>query len=310
MSPPACLGRNRHVRRGCAWGIYLVRAHCGSGIGVRCDHFKRLPSPAGPRPGLPGPCPFRWSAQALELALRWCLAPSTQGREHHDVRVARGKVGVVGGAHAAVDVARAVDADGGNQTGQRGARGDGVHQVDAESRSNATNSPVCASMAITIIGLSGHSGRGNRAATIARRCPAPGSSMESLSSPNAPIARCSSAAEVAAAPMALIRSNTVPIGKDGGCSRICPTGRTGGDRTEANSSAGGMPLRPVLPRWHQPRCRSPNRRPRHIETSFGQACDDADLPRISSSATAAENQSKVVNHLPTISARRPSCGSK
>ena len=93
-----------------------------------------------------------------------------------------------------------------------------------ESRSNAANSPVCASTATTIIGLSGHSGRGNLAATIARRCPAPGPSVESLSNPNAPIARCRSAAEVAAAPMALIRSNTVAIGRDGGRSRFCPTG--------------------------------------------------------------------------------------
>ena len=113
-----------------------------------------------------------------------------------------------------------------------------------ESRSNAANSPVCASTATTIIGRSGQSWRGNRAATIARRCPAAaGPSMESLSNPNAPIARRRSAAEVAAAPMALIRSNTVAIGRDGGCSRLCPTGRTGSDSTEANSSAAGIPLR-------------------------------------------------------------------
>jgi hypothetical protein len=35
----------------------------------------------------------------------------------------------------------------------------------------------------------------------------------------------------------------------------------------------------------------------HIETSFGQASDDADFPRISGSSTATENQSDVVNHL-------------
>jgi hypothetical protein len=93
-----------------------------------------------------------------------------------------------------------------------------------ESRLNAANSPVCASTAVTIIGLSGHSGRGNLAATTARRCPAAGPSVESLSNPNAPIARRRSAAEVAAAPMALIRSNTVAIGRDGGRSRFCPTG--------------------------------------------------------------------------------------
>ena len=67
--------------------------------------------------------------------------------------------------------------------------------------------------------------------------------MESLSNPNAPIARCRSAAEVAAAEMALIRSYTVAVGSEGGRSRLCPTRRTGGDSTEANSSAGGIPLR-------------------------------------------------------------------
>jgi hypothetical protein len=36
----------------------------------------------------------------------------------------------------------------------------------------------------------------------------------------------------------------------------------------------------------------------HIETSFGQACDDTDKPRISGSPTTTENQSNVVNHLP------------
>jgi hypothetical protein len=94
-----------------------------------------------------------------------------------------------------------------------------------ESRSNQANSPVCAFTATAIIGLSGHSGRGNLAATIARRCrPAAGPSAGSLSSPNAPIARRRSAAEVAAPPMALIRSNTVAIGRDGDRSRFCPAG--------------------------------------------------------------------------------------
>ena len=37
-----------------------------------------------------------------------------------------------------------------------------------------------------------------------------------VSNPNAPIAHRRSAAEMAAAPMALIRSNTVAIGRDGG----------------------------------------------------------------------------------------------
>ena len=67
--------------------------------------------------------------------------------------------------------------------------------------------------------------------------------MESLSNPNAPIARHRSAAELAAAPIALIRSNTVVIGRDGGCFRLCSTGRIGGDSTEASSSAVGIPLR-------------------------------------------------------------------
>ncbi|MFI0470163.1 hypothetical protein ACH347_39350 [Saccharopolyspora sp. 5N102] len=98
-------------------------------------------------------------------------------------------------------------------------------------------------MATTIIGLSGHSGRGNLAATIARRCPAVGPSVESLSNPNAPIARCRSAAEVVAAEVALIRSNTVAIGRDGDRFRFCPTGRTGSDSTEADSSAAGIRLR-------------------------------------------------------------------
>ena len=48
----------------------------------------------------------------------------------------------------------------------------------------------------------------------------------------------------------------------------------------------------------------------HIETSFGQACDDTDLPRISGSPTTTENQSNVVNHLHTVSARGNSCPSK
>jgi hypothetical protein len=51
--------------------------------------------------------------------------------------------------------------------------------------------------------------------------------LASLSKPNAPIARCRSAAEMAAAPMALIRSNTVAIGGPGGVGRFCPTRGTG-----------------------------------------------------------------------------------
>jgi hypothetical protein len=33
----------------------------------------------------------------------------------------------------------------------------------------------------------------------------------------------------------------------------------------------------------------------HIETSFGQACDDTDLPGISGSPTTTEDQRDVVN---------------
>jgi hypothetical protein len=45
----------------------------------------------------------------------------------------------------------------------------------------------------------------------------------------------------------------------------------------------------------------------HIETSFGQACDDADLPRISGGPTTTKDQSNVVNHLHNMSARGNSC---
>ena len=62
--------------------IHLVRAHCSSGIGVRCDH---LDAAALLAQGLDLACqvraPFRVSAQALELAcLRWRLAPSAERR--------------------------------------------------------------------------------------------------------------------------------------------------------------------------------------------------------------------------------------
>jgi hypothetical protein len=49
--------------------IHLIRAHCGSGVGVRCDH---LDAAALPAQALDLACqvrsPFRWSAQAFELA--------------------------------------------------------------------------------------------------------------------------------------------------------------------------------------------------------------------------------------------------
>jgi hypothetical protein len=67
---------------------------------------------------------------------------------------------------------------------------------------------------------------------------------------------------------------------------------------------------------HLRRCRGPGRGADHqisglchIETGFGQASDDTDLPRISGSSATAENQSNIVNHLPTISARGHSCPS-
>jgi PPOX class F420-dependent enzyme/OxyR family protein len=64
------------------------------------------------------------------------------------------------------------------------------------------------------------------------------------SSPNAPIAHCSSAAEVAAAPMARIRSNTVAIGRDRDDTRpLGRIGRSGSESTAASRSAAGMPLR-------------------------------------------------------------------
>src|ERR1700733_3938134 len=166
-----------------------------------------------------------------------------------------------------------------------------------ESRSNAANSPVCAFTATTIIGLSGHSRRGNRAATIARRCPAPGPSMESLSNPNAPIARRRSAAEVAAAPMALIRSNTVAIGRGGGPFPVLS------DRLNRRGQHRGQQLGRRYTAAHL-RCRGgPCGGADHqigglcqIETSLGQARDDTDPPRISGSPATTENQSNIVNH--------------
>src|SRR5215203_3617345 len=115
--------------------VHLVCAHCGSGIGVRCDHLD-VAALLTQGLDLAWRVCARKSAQTLELACRvrapfwWCPVPSAERREHHDVRKARGKVGVLAGAHATVDVASAVDAVRGT-TGQRGARGDRVHQVDA-----------------------------------------------------------------------------------------------------------------------------------------------------------------------------------
>ena len=104
--------------------------------------------------------------------------------------------------------------------------------------------------------------------------------------------------------MALIRSNTVAIGGPGGGGRFCPTGGTGSDRIEANSSAGGVPLRTCVAAV------APDDVPitrigglGHIDASFGQSCDDTDRPCMSSGPTTTENQSDVFNHLPIILAR-------
>jgi len=48
----------------------------------------------------------------------------------------------------------------------------------------------------------------------------------------------------------------------------------------------------------------------HIDTGFGQSCDDTDRPGMSGGPAATENQSNVFNHLPTISARGQFCPSK
>ena len=48
----------------------------------------------------------------------------------------------------------------------------------------------------------------------------------------------------------------------------------------------------------------------HIDPSFGQSCDDTDRPCMSGGPTTTENQSNVVNHLPTIAARGHSCPSR
>jgi len=80
--------------------------------------------------------------------------------------------------------------------------------------------------------------------------------MPSHSNPNAPIARCRSAAEVAAAETHL----------------RCRDGTGRGADNEVGSFG-------------------------HIEASFGQAGDDTDLPRISGSPTATEDQGNVVGDL-------------
>ena len=103
--------------------------------------------------------------------------------------------------------------------------------------------------------------------------------------------------------MALIRSNTVAIGSDGGLSRFCATGRTGWDSTEANSSAG------VNAAAHL-RCRGgPGRGADHqvrsvsqVETSLREAGDDTDLPRVSGSPSTTEDKSNVLSHRHTMSA--------
>ncbi|SEB32564.1 hypothetical protein SAMN04490220_0005 [Rhodococcus jostii] len=206
--------------------IHQVRAQCGSGIGVRCDH--------------------------LDMAcFRWCPAPPAPRREHHDVRIARGKVGGVGGAHPTVDVASAVDAVRGTRPGSAQLAVTASTRSTPESRSNAANSPVSASAATTIIGRSGHSGRGNVAAAV----PASVRPVEP--------------------------ARTAPGQQFGRRYTVEHLRCRGGHGRGADHQIGGL-------------C--------HIETSFDQACDGTDLPRISGSPTT-ENQSNVVNHLPTISAR-------
>ena len=159
-------------------------------------------------------------------------------------------------------------------------------------------------MAVTIIGRSDHSWRGSLAATVARRCSAAGSSMASHSSPNTPIARCRSAGEVAAAPMALIRSMTVDIGRDGARSPGGPPGGTCWDSTDAMSLSRGEAT-PQLGRGGGAGGGADQQIGGHreIDTGFGKARDDADQPRVFGGTTAAEHQSNVFNHLPSILAR-------
>jgi hypothetical protein len=99
--------------------VYWIETDAGDGANESGSQRRPSPADAGRawcRRSSGSVTPFRWSAQALELAgrvrapFRWCPAPSAQRREDHDVRVAPGKVGVVGGAHTTVDVASAVGA--------------------------------------------------------------------------------------------------------------------------------------------------------------------------------------------------------
>src|SRR3984885_6456979 len=94
--------------------VHLVGAHGGPGTGVRGDYLD-VAALLAEGLDLAGPVGAGKSAQALELA-----GPvlGAERREHHDVRKARGQVGVFGGAHATVDVASAVDVVRGGQTGQ------------------------------------------------------------------------------------------------------------------------------------------------------------------------------------------------
>ena len=279
--------------------VHLVRAHCGLGGGVGRDHrdVAALCTQSLDL-ALQVHAPFGWSAQALELAFGHCPTPSAERREHHDIRVARGKVGVFGGAHAAVDVVRPVDADGGGRTRQCSACGDRVHQIDARI---SVESNQRAGMRVD-----GHHDHRPFRPFVARQ---PGGDHGAV------LSRRRSEYGVALQPECAHR--TLEIGRRGGGGGDGPhplehRGHRQGRRTLADLSD----------RLHRPRqhrgehfgrwyaaaqlcCRGGTGRRAdhhigglcHIETRFGEACDDADLPGISGSATTTENQSNVMSHL-------------
>ena len=110
--------------------------------------------------------------------------------------------------------------------------------------------------------------------------------------------------------MALIRSKTAAIGGDGGLPVLS-------DRLNRRRQNRSQQFDRRYAASHM-RCRScPGRGADHqigglchIEASFGQSCDDTDKPRMSGGPTTTENQSNVVNHLPTILVRGHFCPSK
>ena len=132
------------------------------------------------------------------------------------------------------------------------------------------NGQSVTSRTATIIGLSGHCWRGNLPATIARRCSAAaGPRVASLSKPNAPIARCRSAAEVAAA-------------------RWPSSVRTSWPSAFPVEAAGSKPTvrlavcrwSPALRRWPRTMCRSPDRRPRSYVSSEAGLIGSQECPAI------------------------------